>query len=76
VVTEYQERVLSVIRAQKEAGGLWLTTDGIARRMGYCPAASGRLACWRALQSLREAGVVDGYRDRPDRWGVMQWGEV
>lgn len=75
-MTEYQERILSVIRAQKQAGGLWLTTDRIALRMGYRPAASGRLACWRALQSMREAGVVDGYRDRDDQWGVMVWGEV
>jgi len=25
---------------------------------------------------MREAGVVDGYRDRDDQWGVMVWGEV
>lgn len=75
-MTDFQHRILGVMRAREASGGLWLCTDDISHRLGYRPASSGRLACWNALQSLRVKGVVDYYRDRPDQWGVAMWGEL
>lgn len=71
-----KDKVLCVLRDNKRDHGLFLTIDEIARRVGYRPVASGRLACWKALEALRLEEKADYYRSRPDRWGVMLWGAI
>jgi len=61
------------MRESREAGRPSRSLDAWAAKVGYRPAASGRLAVHRALRSLEAQGRVGWFRSKDDRWGIMLW---
>lgn len=72
-MTEFQDRLLKCMRDSRAAGKPSLSLDAWASKLGYRPAASGRLAVHRALRSLEADGRVGWFRSKNDRWGIMLW---
>lgn len=72
-MSELQDRLLKCMREGRETGKSSRSLDAWASALGYRPAKNGRLAVLNALRSLEALGLVDWFRSRDDRWGVMLW---